>query len=144
METHTFILLVFFLILIFTNDNRIETFKPNEEIFSSCSGKHTKGETYYLNSLNYQEKDSNKFFQALLKTTGENKNKNYFGTPICEKKHEFKDNYMVNNKIIDYQDNTDEGLPDPFDKYAHPKDDSSILYSTEIQDQMLKQKKFYN
>ena len=48
---------------------------------------------------------------------------------------------MINNKIIDYQDNTDEGLPDPFDKYPNPKDNYSILYSTEIQDQMLKQKK---
>ena len=137
---HTFILLVLFLILIFTDKNRIETFKPNEMVFNSCSGKHTKGETYYLNTLNYQEKDSNKFFGELLKKTGENKKKDYFKTPICDKKHDFKDNYMINNKIIDYKDNTDEGLPDPFDKYPNPKDNYSILYSTEIQDQILKQR----
>ena len=38
-------------------------------------GKHTKGETYYLNTLNYQEKIQINFFKLLKKTTGENKNK---------------------------------------------------------------------
>jgi hypothetical protein len=140
METCTLILIIFILILILTENKDIESFKPNDEVFYNCAGKYTKGETNYLSSLNYQEKPSEGFFSHLLKMTDERKDKDYFKSTLCKEKKEFNDKYMTDNKIIDFENNIEDSLIDPFYKYSHPKDNYSILYTEEIQDDMVHQK----
>ena len=140
METHTLILLIIFLILLFTDNKEIETFKPNEEIFYNCPGKYTKGETNYSSSLNYQENPSDGFYSHLLKMTNEKKDKDYFKSTLCKEKKEFNDKYMTDNKIIDFENNVEDSLIDPFYKYPHPKDNHSILHTDSIQEDMLYQK----
>ena len=134
------ILLLIILILIFTENKNIETFKPNEEVFYNCQGKYTKGETNYLSSLNYQENPSEGFFTHLLKMTNEKKDKDYFKSTLCKEKKDFNDKYMTDNKIIDFKNNIEDSLIDPFYKYPNPKDNYSILYTNDIQEDMVNQK----
>ena len=140
METYTLILLILFLILLSTDNNIFETFKPNDEKFYNCSGKYTKGETNYLSSLNYQENPSKGFYSHLLKMSNEKLNKNYFKSTLCKEKKEFNDKYMTDNKIIDFENNVEDSLIDPFYKYPNPKDNHSILYTDSIQEDMIYQK----
>ena len=137
MEACTLILLLLLLIILCIDNKNLENFKPNEEIFYNCPGKYTRGETNYLSSLNYQDNPSEGFYSHLLKLTNETKNKNYFNSTLCKEKQEYNDKYNLDNKIIDFENNTEGSLIDPMYKYPHPKDNYSILYTNKITEDML-------
>ena len=72
--------------------------------------------------------------------TNEKRDKDYYKSTICKEKKEFNDKYMTDNKIIDFENNVEDSLIDPFYKYPHPKDNYSILHTDSIQEDMLYQK----
>ena len=132
MEIFLILILIF---IILRQEGVIETFKPDETNYPVCSN-NGQGNDYNENQ-NVIETPLTGFYSSIIDLTGERK-------PIlpvqCNTKQPHH-HYFNTNTLIDQKLNTWKPQKNPYTPYTDPLSNYSIMYSGQISDSLLNQKK---
>lgn len=132
-----FLFLVFLVIILLYKPNKIEGFTPNEFQFSICTLPN--GQMNYIKEKNKVLGPLKGFYSSLLKLTEEKNNPRYYKSPKCMNIKITKNNYFNDNKVIDHSKNNWNPPINPFDTYASPNNNNSILYPKNFLEDMVYQ-----
>ena len=139
-----FLFMIGLVIFLLYNPTMVEGFKPNEDQFLICNDKLSKGETNYVKDKNKILGPLQGFYSSIIKLTEEKKNHQYYKSPNCISSKKIKNNYFNDNKVIDHSKNNWKPPLDPFDKFAKPDNNDSILYPDNYLEDMINQHETHN
>jgi hypothetical protein len=126
------VLLLLIILFIFFIYKYKENFEVNSDIYSVCHNQHNNMYNNYNISKNIIKPHDEGFYSYLLTEGGARRTKKFLSAPLCRKNLEFKNDYFINNKIQDINnENNMLPLEDPFYKYSNVNDNYRLIYEEE-------------
>jgi hypothetical protein len=123
------LIIIFFILFIYKYK---ENFEVNTDIYNVCKNQHNNMYNNYNISNNNIEPHDEGFYSYLLTEGGARRTNKFLSAPLCHKNHDFTNDYFINNKIQDINnENNILPLPDPFYKYSNVNDNYRLIYEEE-------------